>query len=102
MRKSLPTNRPYSIFPLFDPSDCRAPSSSWVRSGGEPPPPPPDVGPVQGRNPLEDFAFFEAFDLPELLRATAWRTSAFEGGLVSFFAFVEVDRAAYVSVETRG
>src|SRR6266446_2731096 len=23
-----------------------------------------------------DFAFFEGFDLPELLRATAWRTSA--------------------------
>src|SRR5258708_24319607 len=24
----------------------------------------------------QDFAFFEGFDLPELLRATAWRTSA--------------------------
>src|SRR5213594_5111465 len=23
----------------------------------------------------QDFAFFEGFDLPELLRATAWRTS---------------------------
>ena len=29
----------------------------------------------RGRIPY-DFAFFEGFDLPELLRATAWRTSA--------------------------
>src|SRR5205823_11962269 len=31
--------------------------------------------PVQGRNSL-GLHFFEGFDLPELLRATAWRTSA--------------------------
>src|SRR5256885_16178288 len=34
----------------------------------------PDVGPVQGIP--WDFVFFAGFDLPELLRATAWRTSA--------------------------
>jgi hypothetical protein len=28
-----------------------------------------------------DYSFFEGFDLPELLRATAWRTSALKGGL---------------------
>src|SRR5437016_5256699 len=28
----------------------------------------------------QDFAFFEGFDLPELLRATAWRTSALKAG----------------------
>src|SRR5438093_1360552 len=27
-------------------------------------------------SPAQDFAFFEGFDSPELLRATAWRTSA--------------------------
>src|SRR2546427_6989533 len=59
---------------LFAPCDCRgrlqpgyARAERHLRH--------PDVGPVQGRNPL-DFAFFEGFDLPELLRATAWRTSA--------------------------
>src|SRR4029434_8783725 len=29
-----------------------------------------------GGGSSQDFAFFEDFDLPELLRATAWRTSA--------------------------
>src|SRR5579872_1903660 len=39
-------------------------------------PPHPDVGLVQPAEPPDDFAFFERFALPELLRATAWRTSA--------------------------
>src|SRR5260370_23556843 len=63
------------VFPLFAPCDCRghlqpgyARAERHLRH--------PDVGPVQGRNPLEGFALFEGFDLPELLSATAWRTSA--------------------------
>ena len=36
-----------------------------------------------------------------LLRATAWRTSALKADCVNCFSFVDVDRAAYVSVEAR-
>ena len=39
---------------------------------------PPDAQTVllKGGGLRQDFAFFEGFDFPELLRATAWRTSA--------------------------
>src|SRR5258708_3777272 len=80
MRKSLPTNTPYqyfhySILPTVELhlQAGYARAESHLRH--------PTLDLFKGRNPLEDFAFFEAFDLPELLRATAWRTSALKADL---------------------
>jgi len=39
--------------------------------------------------------------LPELLKGDRLANERLEGGLVNFFSFVDVDRAACVSVETR-
>jgi hypothetical protein len=49
----------------------------------------------------QDFAFFDGFDLPEPFSATALANERLERGLVNVFSFVDVDRAAYVSVEAR-
>src|SRR5437867_4589673 len=45
-----------------------------------------------------DFAFFEGFDLPELLRATAWRTSALKAdSSTSSPSWMSIARRAFPS-----
>src|SRR2546428_807245 len=57
----------------------------------------PDVGPVQGRNPL-GLRFLRSFDLPELLRATAWRTSALKAdSSTSAPSWMSIARRAFPS-----
>ena len=60
----------------------------------------PDVGPVQGRNPL-GLRFLRSFRLARTVEGDRFADECLEGGLVNFFSFVDVDRAASVSVETR-
>src|SRR3979409_2713317 len=60
----------------------------------------PDVGPVQGRNPL-GLRFLRRFRLARTVEGDRLANERLEGGLVNFLSFVDVDRAAYVSVETR-
>src|SRR5882724_2762030 len=76
-----------------------SPSSTWVRSG-ERHLRHPDVGPVQGRNPL-GLRFLRRFRLARTVEGDRLANERLEGGLVNFFSFVDVDRAAYVSLETR-
>src|SRR6267143_5460254 len=59
-----------------------------------------DVGPVQGRNPL-GLRFLRRFRPAGTVEGDRLANERLEGGLVNFFSFVDVDRAAYVSVETR-
>src|SRR2546421_576141 len=83
-------------FPRFAPCDCRghlqpgyARAERHLRHR--------DVGPLQGRNPL-GLAFFEGFDLPELLRATAWRTSALKAdSSTSSPSWMSIARRAFPS-----
>src|SRR2546426_6790149 len=60
----------------------------------------PDVGPVQGPNPL-GLRFLRRFRLARTVEGDRLANERLEGGLVNFFSFVDVDRAACVSVETR-
>src|SRR2546422_3499698 len=60
----------------------------------------PDVGPVQGRNPL-GLRFLRRFRLARTVEGDRLANERLKGGLVNFFSFVDVDRAACVSVETR-
>src|SRR5947199_10471452 len=60
----------------------------------------PDFGPVQGRNPL-GLRFLRRFRLARTVEGDRLANERLEGGLVNFFSFVDVDRAACVSVETR-
>src|SRR5262245_49674850 len=47
---------------------------------------------------LQDFALFEGFDLPELLRATAWRTSALKAdSSTSSPSWMSIARRAFPS-----
>src|SRR5437667_269091 len=55
---------------------------------------------VQGRNPL-GLRFLRRFRLATTVEGDRLANERLEGGLVNFFSFVDVDRAAYVSVETR-
>src|SRR5437867_5816697 len=87
------------VFPLFAPCDCRghlqpgyARAERHLRL--------PDVGPVQGRNPLA-LRFLRRFRLAKTVEGDRLANERLEGGLVNFFSFVDVDRAARVSVETR-
>src|SRR5207248_10321722 len=57
-------------------------------------------GPVQGRNRL-GLRFLLRFRLARTVEGDGLANERLEGGLVNFFSFVDVDRAAYVSVETR-
>src|SRR5881409_3372686 len=46
----------------------------------------------------QDFAFFEGFDLPELLRVTAWRTSALKADAsTSSPSWMSIARRAFPS-----
>src|SRR5881227_100820 len=56
--------------------------------------------PVEGRNPL-GLRFLRRFRLARTVEGDRLANERLEGGLVNFFSFVDVDRAAYVSVETR-
>src|SRR5664279_1310144 len=58
------------------------------------------VGPVRGRKPL-GLRFLRRFRLAGTVEGDRLANERPEGGLVNFFSFVDVDRAAYVSVETR-
>src|SRR5437667_4704574 len=60
----------------------------------------PDVGPVQGWNPL-GLRFLRRFRLARTVEGDRPANERLEGALVNFFSFVDVDRTAYVSVETR-
>ena len=87
------------VFPLFAPCDCRghlqpgyARAERHLRH--------PDVGPVQGRNPL-GLRFLRRFRLARTVEGDRLANERLEGGLVNFSSFVDVDRAACVSVETR-
>src|SRR5438876_10335335 len=60
----------------------------------------PDVGPVQGRNPL-GLRFLRRFRLARAVEGDGLANERLEGGRVNFFPFMDVDRAAYVSLETR-
>src|SRR6266540_2276256 len=87
------------VFPLFSSCVCRghlqpgyARAERHLRH--------PDVGPVQGRNPL-GLRFLRRFRLARTVEGDRLANERLEGGLVNFFSFVDVDRAAYVSVETR-
>src|SRR6266567_2969929 len=60
----------------------------------------PDVGPVQGRNP-SGLRFLRRFRLARTVEGDRLANERLEGGLVNFFSFVDVDRAACVSLETR-
>src|ERR1035437_3034219 len=57
-------------------------------------------GPVQGRNPL-GLRLLRRFRLARTVEGDRLANERLEGGLVNLFAFVDVDRAACVSVETR-
>src|SRR5437588_1162575 len=87
------------VFPLFAPCDRRghlqpgnARAERHLRH--------PDVGPVQGRNPL-GLRFLRRFRLARTVEGDRLANERLEGGLVNFFSFGDVDRAACVSVETR-
>src|SRR5881227_2113011 len=56
--------------------------------------------PVEGRNPL-GLRFLRRFRLARTVEGDRLANQHLEGGLVDFFSFVDVDRAAHVSVETR-
>src|ERR1035438_2178396 len=87
------------VFPLFAPCDCRGHlQPGYVRA--ERHLRHPDVGPVQGRNPLGP-RFLRRFRLAGTVEGDRLANERLEGGLVNFFSFVNVDCAAYVSVETR-
>src|ERR1035437_6724291 len=60
----------------------------------------PDGGPVQGRNPLRR-RFLRRFRLGKTVEGDRLANEHLEGGLVNFLSLVDVDRATYVSVETR-
>jgi hypothetical protein len=60
----------------------------------------PDVGPVQGQNPL-GLRFLRRFRFARTVEGDRLANERLEGGLVNFFSFVDVNRAACVSVETR-
>src|SRR5882762_512871 len=56
-------------------------------------PPPPEVGPVQGRSP-SGLRFLRRFRLARTVEGDRLANERLEGGLVNFFSFVDVDRAA--------
>src|SRR5256714_12859982 len=56
--------------------------------------------PVQGRNFL-GLRLLRRFRLARTVEGDRLPNERLEGGLVYFFSFVDVDRAAYISVETR-
>src|SRR3989304_10476010 len=89
----------HSLQPLFAPCDCRghiqpgyARAERHLRH--------PDVGSVQGRNPL-GLRFLRRFRLARTVEGDRLANERLEGELVNFFSYVDVDRAACVSVETR-
>src|SRR5713101_3617922 len=87
------------VFPLFAPCDCRGHlQPAYARAEGHLRH--PDAGPVQGRNPL-GLRFLRRFRLAGTVEGDRLANERLEGGLVNFFSFVDVDRAAYVSLETR-
>src|SRR5882672_7527681 len=55
---------------------------------------------VERRNP-SGLRFLRSFRLARTVECDRLANERLEGGLVNFFSFVDVDRAAYVAVETR-
>src|SRR5258706_1878015 len=55
---------------------------------------------AQGRNP-SGLRFLRRFRLAGTVEGDRLANERLEGGLVNFFSFVDVDRAAYVSIEAR-
>src|SRR5882724_5936102 len=74
-------------------------SSTRVRSGGTTPPP-PRCRTCSGAESL-GLRFLRRFRLARTVEGDRLANEPLEGGLVNFFSFVDVDRAARVSVETR-
>src|ERR1700745_3948381 len=74
-------------------------SSTWVGSGGTTSPP-PRCRTCSGAESLR-LRFLRRFRLARTVEGDRLANERLEGGLVNFFSFVDVDRAARVSVETR-
>src|SRR5256886_9395799 len=72
-------------------------TTSLQQSGGARP---SSTGPSDQRNPL-GLRFLRRFRLARTVEGDRLANERLEGGLVNFFSFVDVDRAACVSVETR-
>src|ERR1017187_6957997 len=83
--------------PLFAPCDCRGHlQPGYARPqrhlSGTP------MSDLFGGGIPYDFAFFAGFDLPELLRATAWRTSALKAdSSTSSPSWMSIARRAFPS-----
>src|SRR2546430_2295244 len=71
-------------------------TTSLQQSGGARP---SSTGPSDQRNPL-GLRFLRRFRLARTVEGDRLANERLEGGLVNFFSFVDVDRAACVSVET--
>src|SRR5256886_6528486 len=72
-------------------------TTSLQQSGGARP---SSTGPSDQRNPL-GLRFLRRFRLARTVEGDRLANERLEGGLVNFFSFVDVDRAAGVAVETR-
>src|SRR3984893_10540830 len=99
MRPDLGTQSNDTLLTQFAPCDCRghlqpgyARAERHLRH--------PDVGPVQGRIPL-GLCFLRRCRLARTVEGDRLANERLEGGLVNFLPFVDVDGAAYVSLETR-
>src|SRR2546421_4881084 len=93
------TRRAGSSIPTIRSWRLSRPSSTWVRSGGTTPPP-PRCRTCSGAESL-GLRFPRRFRLARNVEGDRLANERLEGGLVNFFSFVDVDRAACVSVETR-
>src|SRR6267378_4299652 len=93
------TRRAGSSIPTIRSLRLSRPSSTWVRSGGTTPPP-PRCRTCSGPNPL-GLRLLRRFRLARTVEGDRLANERLEGGLVNFFSFVDVDRAACVSLETR-
>src|SRR5262249_15932512 len=84
-----PVRRLRSLTTSSDPeSRCRASRFAWSRGGT---PAPESSG----------LRFPRRFRLSEIVEGDCLANKLLEGGRVHFFSFVDVDRAAHVSLETR-
>src|SRR5207249_3237731 len=93
------TRRAGSSIPTIRSLRLSRPSSTSGRSGGTTPPP-PRCRTCSRAESLRTF-FLRRFRLARTVEGDRLANERLEGGLVNFFSFVDVDRAACVSVETR-
>ena len=94
-----PWGRPGTTTPPVISLPLSRPWSSWVRSGGTTRPP-PNARPYQGRNP-SGLRTPRRFRLAGAVEGDGLAHKRHEGELVNVFAFMDVDRAARIPLETR-